>query len=247
MRNKLFKSFESGLNWLFRESAVFKNLSDGFKWRSPSGRSSLQQSGQRVWLFHYCAEDDRCSPACLRPLLPTPSKSSTNENWVKFCLLVLSNSQCGAARLRKRCCLWSNNTGSTETEELGFYSSPVHSREHLLAIDVFLLGYCYCTFNAETLWDLCWKGIRISDDPDAIMTSTSSARHSFYVHPAQIHRNDEPATSHSQSKGSNSHGNSARSPLLKAEIVMNAGSLVPSVPAHSWRLSLIGEGWAPVT
>lgn len=50
------------------------------------------------------------------------------------------------------------------------------------------------------------------------MTSTSFARHSFYVHHAQIYGNDEPATSHSQSKGSNSHSNSARSPLLKAEI-----------------------------
>lgn len=154
----------------------------------------------------------------LRRQLPTRSKSSTSENWVKFCLPVLSMPQCEATRCSKRYCLWLNNTGSTETEELGFYSSPVHSREQLLAIDVFLLSYCYCRFNAETLRDLCWKGIRISDDPDAIMTSTSSTRRSFYVHRAQIHRNGEPATSHSQSKGSNSHSNSSRSPLLKAEI-----------------------------
>lgn len=188
------------------------------------------------------------------PPPPPPLKSSTNENWVKFCLLVLSIPQCDAARCRKRYCLWLNNTGCTETEELGFYSSSVHSREQLLAIDVFLLGYCYCRFNAETLWDLCWKWIRISDDPDAIMTSTSSARHSFYVHRAHIHGTmNWPLHSHKVKAVTHTVNWPARHFWRQRyqRDVLNVGSPVPLARAHSWLvyrpMSLIRERYALVT
>lgn len=158
-------------------------------------------TGQWVWLFHYCGENDQRYISCMSA--PTAcffkKKSRTNENWVRTCLQVLSPTT-GLRNVwwRKRYCLWLNNTGSTETEELGFYSGSVHTRKQLLAIDVFLHSYCYCRLNAETRGDLFWKWIRISDDPNAIMTPTSSR--CFYVHRAYIHSKDELVTSHWQKK-----------------------------------------------
>lgn len=70
-------------------------------------------TGQWVWLFHYCGENDQRYISCMSA--PTAPfffflflKSRTNENWVRTCLQVLTPTT-GLRNVwwRKRYCLWS--------------------------------------------------------------------------------------------------------------------------------------------
>ena len=76
-------------------------------------------------------------------------KWRTNENRVRTSF-ALSTWQHNVWRGGMILCLWKNNTGSFETEELWFHSSSADSHEPLPAIDVCSNQHCYSTSNSGT-------------------------------------------------------------------------------------------------